>query len=120
MTILAYAGDALWIIALSIMAGAARNAWGRMNADTMVPMWIRLDGSPGWRARRLWALCALPAFALAVSLFLVVGNRGLGGDEALILFGVRASSAGLFPLIYLRWLKPAMALLEAEGALRPQ
>ncbi len=120
MAILAYAGDFLWIIALSIMAGAARNAWGRIGADTMVPIWIRSDGSAGWRARRFWALCTFPALALVVSLFLVLGNRNLVGEEALIVFGVRASSAGLFPLIYLRWLKPAMAVLEAEGSLKPQ
>jgi hypothetical protein len=121
MTFLLYAGDALWILALSIMAGAARNAWRRMDADTLVPMQFKPDGTPGWRAKRFVALLALPGIAFAVSLLLLVRNRNLGltADTALILFGVRATLAGLFPLAYLRWLKPAMAQLEAEGALKP-
>ena len=41
------------------------------------------------------------------------------GDAALILFGVRATLAALFPLAHLRWLKAALAQLEAEGALKP-
>ena len=31
-------GDALWIIALSIMASATRMAWGRMTPETKVPL----------------------------------------------------------------------------------
>lgn len=38
MNVLSIAADTLWIIALSIMAGAARVAWRRMDASVMVPM----------------------------------------------------------------------------------
>jgi hypothetical protein len=121
MTLLLYVGDALWIIALSIMASAARQAWARMDADTRVPMSFRADGTPGYRARRAVALWALPATAFAVGLLLFVRDRavGMSGDFVLILFGVRATFAALFPLAYLRWLKAAMAQLQAEGALKP-
>jgi hypothetical protein len=120
MVFLIYAGDALWILALSIMAGASRQAWGRMDADTLVPMQIRADGTPGWRARRLVALCTLPGLALALSLVMMAGARSpvLTGDAALILFGVRVTFAAVFPLVHLRWLRTAMARLEAEGALK--
>ena len=120
MTLLLYLGDALWIVALAIMAGASREAWKRMDADTRVPLAFRRDGSPGLRARRGVALTALPAIAFAVSMLLVVRNRNLAvtADEALILFGVRATLAALFALAHLRWLKAAMAQLQAEGALR--
>ena len=37
---------------------------------------------------------------------------------ALILFGVRALAAGLFPLAHLRWLKAALDVLRQEGSLR--
>jgi hypothetical protein len=121
MTFLLYAGDALWIIALSIMAGASRQAWDRMDADTRVPMSFHPDGTPGYRARRVVALGALPAAAFATGLFLFVRDRpvGMTGDLVLILFGVRATFAALFLLAHLRWLKAAMAQLQAEGALKP-
>jgi hypothetical protein len=120
MTILMYVGDALWVLALAIMAGASREAWKRMDAGTMVPMAFRQDGSPGFRAKRAVALSALPLVAFAVSLLLVLRNRNLAvsPDEALILFGVRATLAALFALAHLRWLKAALTQLEAEGALR--
>lgn len=120
MTILIYIGDALWILSLAIMAGASRQAWRRMGPDTLVPMSFRPDGTPGFRAKRRVALTILPVIAFVISLLLVVRNRNLAlpGDEALILFGVRATLAALFALAHLRWLKAALAQLEAEGALK--
>jgi hypothetical protein len=102
------------------MAGASRDAWRRMDAATRVPMLIKRDGTPGWRAGRVVALCALPGLAFAASLLLFVASRSLqvAGDEALILFGVRATLAAVFPLLHLRRLKAAMATLAAEGALK--
>jgi hypothetical protein len=112
MVFLIYAGDALWILALSIMAGASRQAWGRMDAGTLVPMHIRPDGTPGWRASRFVALCAVPGLALALSLVLMAGARSP------VLTGVRATLAAILPLVHLRWLRAAMARLEAEGSLK--
>ena len=92
-----------------------------MDADTRVPMSFHADGAPGYRAKRAVALCALPAVAFAIGLLLFVRDRtvGMTGDLVLILFGVRATFAALFPLAHLRWLKAAMTQLEAEGALKP-
>jgi hypothetical protein len=120
MIFLTYAGDALWILALSIMAGASRDAWRRMEPQTRVPIRFKADGTPRWRASRPVALCALPGLAFAISLTLLAPSRNpqLTGDQALILFGVRATLAALFPLAHLRWLKAAMAALAAEGALK--
>ena len=121
MHALIYVGDALWIAALTIMAVASREAWRRMDPDTRVPMKFRADGAPLWRARRNTALLTLPATAFAFSLILMVASRNVGAmdQQALILFGVRATAAALFPLAHLRWLKAAMAVLEEEGALKP-
>jgi hypothetical protein len=121
MAPLTIAGDILWIASLSIMAGASRNAWVRMDAETRVPMKFAPDGTPLWRARRRWALTVLPVVAFFVSIALVFSNRNLavGPDYQLILFGVRATIAALFALAHLRWLKAAMEVLEAEGALKP-
>jgi hypothetical protein len=122
MHILTFAGDALWIIALSIMAGASREAWKRTDAETRMPMQFRADGAPLWRAKRNSALLTLPVTAFVVSIVLVVFNRNRAatGDAAIILFGVRALAAALFALAHLRWLKASMAVLEQEGALKPE
>ena len=121
MPLLTYAGDVLWILALSVMASAARQAWQRTTPETRMPMQFRADGAPMWRARRNSALLTMPTVAFVVSVILVVVNRNqvAAGDAILILFGVRALAAALFALAYLRWLKASMAVLEQEGALKP-
>jgi hypothetical protein len=121
MNFLNYAGDALWVASMFIMLVAGRNAWDRMTPETQVPMKFATDGSPLRRARRSWALITLPAVAFVVSIVLILSNRNAKVDPeyALIMFGVRAVAAAMFPLAYLRWLKAAMEVLEREGALKP-
>jgi hypothetical protein len=120
MSPLSIAGDVLWILALSIMASATRTAWSRMSPDTLVPMNFKASGAPGLRLKRGPALLVLPGAAFVVGLLLVVMNRNavVSPDQALILFGVRATAAALFALYHLRWLKAAMDALAAEGALK--
>jgi hypothetical protein len=118
LTVLTYLGDAVWILALSLMAGASRQAWSRMDAETLVPL---QPGAPkGPRLRRNIALSAAPAVAFLASLFLVAGVRSLSltPDMALVLFGVRIVLAALATLAHLGWLRAVMAQLKAEGALR--
>ena len=112
-------GDALWIIALSMMAGGAREAWRRLDAETRVPMQFSREGKPVWRLKRNVALLSVPLFALAVGLFLGAQSRSLpAGPDMLVLFGVRATLAAVFTLVHMRWLSAAMAQLSEEGALR--
>jgi hypothetical protein len=120
MSPLTIAGDVAWILALSIMASTAKAAWGRMGPDTLVPMSFTQDGRPGIRLKRNIALLALPVAAFVLGIVLVAFNRNAmaSPDQALILFGVRATAAALVALAHLRWLKAAMAALEAEGALK--
>ncbi|HEY3949406.1 hypothetical protein [Phenylobacterium sp.] len=118
LTVLIYLGDAVWILALALMAGASRAAWNRMDAATLVPLQPGRAGSP--RARRNLALSAAPGVAFLASLFLLAGVRSLGltPEMALILFGVRIVLAALATLAHLGWLRAVMAQLKAEGALR--
>jgi hypothetical protein len=120
MSPLTLAGDVAWILALSIMASTSRAAWGRIDPKTTVPMSFTQDGRPGLRLKRNIALLALPSAAFVVGILLVVFNRNTASnpDQALILFGVRATAAALVALAHLRWLKAALAALEAEGALK--
>jgi hypothetical protein len=120
--VLRLAGDALWIVSLSVMAGASREAGKRMEPETKVPMQFGRDNQPTIRAKRNFALAFNPCFALVVGILLLLFNRkaaASGPDAPLILFGVRAVIAALFALAHLRWLKHAMDVLQREGALKP-
>ncbi|HEY2753667.1 hypothetical protein [Phenylobacterium sp.] len=97
----AYSGDALWVIALTIMFAASRHAWARTEGRTHV----RFLGAETPRAIALWLL---PAASFAASLWLALQARGAQGDGAFILFGVRAISASLLALLHLRWLAEAL------------
>ena len=113
-------GDALWIIALSIMASATRMAWGRMTPETRVPLQFALNGKPTLRLKRNLALLLIPTAAFFLGLALVAFNRNAANnlEQSVILFGVRATAAALIAVGHLRWLKAALELLESEGALK--
>ena len=93
----AYAGDALWVVALTIMFAASRQAWSRTQGRTR----LRFLGGEAPRAVALWLL---PAACFAASLWLALQARGAQEDTALVVFGVRAVSAALLALLHLRWL----------------
>jgi hypothetical protein len=100
-TILAYAGDALWVLALAIMFSASRQAWARTTPGQKV----RLPVGEIGRGLGIWAL---PGAAFAFSLWLALEARSQAGDAALIVFGVRATAASLLALLHLRWLASAL------------
>jgi hypothetical protein len=109
----AYAGDALWVIALTIMFGASRQASGRIPPETKAPLM-------GARVPRGLFLWALPGGAFLVSLWFVALARehAYEGDLEFIIFGVRAVSASLAALLHLRWLGDGLKALEREGELK--
>jgi hypothetical protein len=101
MVFLSYAGDALWVVALTIMFAASRRAWGETAGRDKVAFL-------GGQAPRAIALWLLPAASFAASLWLVLRAREAAGDMAVIVFGVRAVSAALLALLHLRWLEQAL------------
>ena len=103
----AYAGDALWLIALSIMFVASRTAWGRTAGRARLAFL-------GGEAPRAIALWLLPAASFVTSLWLALQARDQTGDEALIVFGVRATAASLLALLHLRWLKAALGARDGR------
>lgn len=113
MSFLSIAADVLWILALSIMAGGARAAWRRMDADTLVPIGGR------WRLPRNTALVLPVVFAFFLGMALLWGHRNTG-DLAydVIFFGLRATLAAVVAMLHLQWLKGALTTLDAEGALK--
>ncbi|HZZ33530.1 MAG TPA: hypothetical protein VFE10_16235 [Phenylobacterium sp.] len=100
-TFLAYAGDALWVIALAIMFAASRHAWGQTAGRVKLAFL-------GGQAPRTFALWLLPVAAFAASLWLVLQARQAQGDMAVIVFGVRAVCAALLALLHLRWVAQAL------------
>ena len=118
MDLLKVAGVALWIISLSIQAGASRAAFRRVPPDVRMPLTF---GPRPLRARRAVALCLLPVATFLIGAMLLTSNRDVApwSDQAWVLLGVRATGAALLGLAHLRWLAAALAELEREGALRP-
>lgn len=113
MNWLSIAADVLWILSLSIMAGGARAAWNRMDADVRVPM------QGGWRLPRNIALPLPIVLAFLFGLALLWGHRSTGDlSYSVIFFGLRATLAAVIAMMHLQWLKGALATLEAEGALK--
>jgi hypothetical protein len=112
--LLIYIADVIWVVSLSLIAGASRQALRRVPADTTVP-------SPlGRRVARRTAFVLLPVVATVVGLGLLVAARGAESPDAqLLLFGVRAFTASAFALLHFLWLTSALRTLAAEGALKP-
>jgi hypothetical protein len=105
----AYVGDALWVIALSIMFGASRQAWRRIPPGARPPLM-------GARLPRGLAVWALPAGAFLLSLWFALQARTTSDpDQAFIIFGVRAVLASLLALLHLRWLGAALKGLDSAS-----
>jgi hypothetical protein len=109
-----YIGDALWVVALSIMFSTSRQAWRRIPPGVKPPLM-------GVRLPRMLVVWALPGAAFLLSLWLALAARQWSGDGdiAFIVFGVRAVLASLLALLHLRWLEASLKALEREGQLKP-
>lgn len=102
ITALAYAGDALWILALTIMFAVSRGAAGRTDAPTLPVRGVELN-----RNLVLWAL---PGGAFLGSLWLVLAARNGPSslEGAVIVFGLRALAASVLAQIHLRIVRGAV------------
>jgi hypothetical protein len=101
--ILTYLGDALWVIALTIMFSASRHAWSQTRPGER----LRLPIGEIGRGLGVWALAGA-AFAFSLWLAMEARERADEADIAIIVFGVRAAGAALLALLHLRWLKTAL------------
>ena len=120
MDVLRIVGDAMWILALTLMASASRAAWGRIAPDARVPMIITSAGRVLARAPRTIALGLIPGIAFLVGAALLFAHAlpGVSGQTALIVFGLRLLVAPLFVIFHLAWLSRAMTRLAQDGALK--
>jgi len=98
--VFAYAGDALWVIALTVMFAATRSAWSRTAGRARVRYM-------GGQAPRL-ALWALPVASFLVSLWPALQARSVSEEASLVVFGLRAITAPLLALLQLRGLRDTL------------
>ena len=70
--VLAFVGDAPWIFALSVMAGASRLAWSKIPPGTPMPTGWTLQGRPAGRWPRATVLIFGPAFGFLIGLPLLL------------------------------------------------
>jgi amino acid transporter len=118
MNFLAVLGDVLWLLALSIMGGASRMAWGKVK-DVLVPVLWSPAGKTVWRAPRAVALASLPTFACLFSLWLLAeSRRPLELNVGIILLCVRAILAAIFAVVHLSQVRRALNQLAAEGQIK--
>jgi len=119
--ILSYAGDALWILVMAIIASTSRAALKRIPADVAVPMQFGASAGGAWRAPRNFAFTLVIGVPFVVGLLLLFAGRTApeSADEALLIFLVRALVAPLMALFHLIWLRSALKTLDDEGALKP-
>ena len=101
MWVFAYIGDALWVIALTIMFAASKRAWGETTTRATLPFL-------GGRAPRAIALWMLPVASFAASLWLLLQAREAQSDMILLVFGVRATLSALLAMLHLRWVEQAL------------
>jgi len=117
LTVLHYLADGLWILAMALIASTSRGALKRTPADAKMPMQWGKDGKPTWRLPRNVALGVMFGTPLVLGLALSAMSRLAVHDaqSAVILFLMRALTAGLFAVVCLTWLRGSLRTLEDEG-----
>lgn len=111
LTVLHYAADALWILAMALIASTSRGALKRVPAGVKMPMW------GGVRLPRNLALGIMFGAPLLIGLGLSATSAAgrLDAQAAMILFLLRVTLAGVFAVVCLTWLRASLRTLEDEG-----
>ncbi len=111
LTFMHYAADALWILAMALIASTSRGALRRVPVAAKMPMW------GGVRLARNLALGIMFGAPLLIGLGLSATSAadGLDAQAAVILFLVRVTLAGVFAVVCLTWLRASLRKLEDEG-----
>ena len=114
-------GDAIWIVAMSMIASGSQRFWRRLPPGVRVPMQWSV------RQRAIWRAAKPLAFGLAIGVPLVLGlvlsaaarDPANTPSDVLLIFLTRTFAGPLFALIHYAWMGAASRTLDAEGALKP-
>ena len=117
---LAIIGDAVWIMTLSLIAGASRTVWAKIPAGAAVPMQFTLKRKPLWRAPKPVALVFTPVLVTVIGLAFGYAARVAPpyGGMPLIIFAVRMALGPPFVMAHLLHLRLALETLDGEGKLK--
>jgi hypothetical protein len=109
--------DAVWGVALVVMALCSVRAWRRMHPEAWAPLQWGLDGRPMLRAQRDLAVAFTPMAAMAGGLLLAAGAR-LGDPSETGWAATRLIAPVLLVIAHQAHLGGALKTLKAEGALQ--
>ncbi|MGA0606007.1 hypothetical protein ACO2Q0_08395 [Phenylobacterium sp. VNQ135] len=118
LNLLSILGDAMWIVAMALIASSSQRFWRRLPDTARVPMPWGLGRRRGGRALAVGLAVGAP-LVLGLALSAATRNPQLAPDRQLLLFLLRAFLAPLFVLAHYAWLRAAAGTLEAEGTLKP-
>ena len=121
VSVFSIVGDAIWIVAMSLIASGSQAFWRRLPADVLVPLKWSPKQKPLWRARRPIAFAATVGAPLALGLILSAAARSPANTppDVLLVLLVRIFTGPLCVLIHYAWMRAAAETLDAEGALKP-
>ena len=118
ISVLSILGDAMWIVAMAMIASGAQRFWRRLPVEARVPMPWGFSRIRGGRASVMVVAVGLP-LAAGLVLSALARDPDLSPDRVLLAFLARAFTAPLFVLAHHAWIRAASQTLEAEGALKP-
>jgi hypothetical protein len=114
-------GDAIWIVAMAMIASGSQRFWRRLPADARVPMQWSVKRPPTWRAAKPLAFGLTIGIPFVLGLVLSAAARAPSNapSDVLLIFLTRTFTGPLFVLIHYAWMGAAARTLNAEGALKP-
>ncbi|MCR5873938.1 hypothetical protein LRS10_06985 [Phenylobacterium sp. J426] len=118
LNLLSILGDAMWIVAMAMIASGAQRFWKKLTPAARPPLPWGLSRRRAGRALAVGLAVAVP-LVLGLALSAAARNPQLAPDRQLLLFLFRAFLAPLFVLAHYAWMRAAARALEADGQLRP-
>ena len=117
LNLLLILGDAMWIVAMAMIASGAQRFWKHLRPGARPPLPWGLCRRRGGRGLAVGLAVGVP-LVLGLALSAAARDPQMAPDRQLLLFLFRAFLAPLFVLAHYAWLRAATRALDAEGALK--
>jgi hypothetical protein len=102
-------GDAIWIVAMAMIASGSQRFWRRVPADTRVPMQWSVKLPQAWRTVKPLAFGLAIGVPFVIGLVLSAAARDPSNtpSDVLLTFLTRTFTGPLFVLIHYAWMGAA-------------